>query len=187
MPAATANSSARCFRRWSGALTFTQRRSQLPGQPVPQLRRVPVRVPVRAAARVRHQRAADARRDPAAVVRGLLLAARPRRVAFRRQQPGARRSRLALAFIAVMLVVGAVVSIPARSDARRARADFYAVVPHGVMVDAVRRRLHVRPGGAGHRPARGSGGKSEETGSDSSDTRSRTRFRSSGFVRCATR
>ena len=36
------------------------RRPRLPREPLPQLRRVPLRVPVRAAARVRHQRAADA-------------------------------------------------------------------------------------------------------------------------------
>ena len=44
---------------------FAQGRPRLPGEPVPQLRRVPLRVPVRAAARVRHQRAADAGANPA--------------------------------------------------------------------------------------------------------------------------
>ena len=41
--------------------TFAKADLALPREPVPQLRRVPLRVPVRAAARVRHQRAADAR------------------------------------------------------------------------------------------------------------------------------
>ena len=52
---------------------------RLPGEPLSQLRRVSLRLPVRAAARVRHQRAEDARRDPAAVVSGIRVAARARR------------------------------------------------------------------------------------------------------------
>ena len=59
-------------------LTFQPRRSRLPGQPLSQLRRVSLRLPVRAAARVRHQRAADAGGDPAAFVPGVRLAARTR-------------------------------------------------------------------------------------------------------------
>ena len=52
-------------------------RSRVSRQPVPQLRRVSLRLPVRAAARVRHQRAEDAGGDSRAFVRGVLLAVVP--------------------------------------------------------------------------------------------------------------
>ena len=52
------------------------RRPRLSGPPLPQLWRVPVCVPVRAATRIRHQRAADARGGSAGIVRAVLLATR---------------------------------------------------------------------------------------------------------------
>ena len=67
---------------------------RLPGEPVPQLRRVPLRLPVRAAARVRHQRAAYAGGDPARLLRALRLAAAagradaPQRLAHHRRPGG---------------------------------------------------------------------------------------------------
>ena len=51
-----------------------ERRPDVPREPLPQLRRVPVRLPVRAAARVRDQRAAHAGGDPPRLVRRVLLA-----------------------------------------------------------------------------------------------------------------
>ena len=64
--------------RAGATVDFRPRRSRLPGHVVPQLRRVPLRVPVRAAARVRHQRSAHARRASARHLRDVLLA-RPAR------------------------------------------------------------------------------------------------------------
>ena len=105
-------------------------RPRLPRQPLPQLRRVPLRVPVRPAARVRHQRAADAGRSAAGIVRGVLLAG----VAGRRL-PG---SQLVKSWAAGCRFerradrVGA--GLRRRSVAGAAGGDFYRVVPHDVMV-----------------------------------------------------
>ena len=107
-------------------LTFANGDLELPREPLPQLRRVPLRLPVRAAARIRHQRAAHARGDPPRVVRGVLLAERhaparsrgSRRWRRRRSSWDSSSSRWRRAF----------------DRRRRAGGDFYQVVPHHVMV-----------------------------------------------------
>ena len=65
------------FPAMESRLTFADGGSRVSRQPVPQLRRVSLRLPVRAAARVRHQRAEDAGGDSRAFVRGVLLAVVP--------------------------------------------------------------------------------------------------------------
>ena len=81
-------------------------RSQLSREPVPQLRRVPLRLSVRAAARVRHQRALVARGHSHALLRGLCLAAgarprvSPQRVSHRSGCAGTRVLRPLLAALA---------------------------------------------------------------------------------------
>ena len=121
----------RCSRRWSAGSRSTKRDLDVPRQPLPQLRRVPLRVPVRAAARVRHQRAADAGGNAARIVRGVLLA-RGARPALFRHHSAAKSSALAAGSTVVLLAI-ALMSGAALWPAQAA-GDFYAVVPHGVMV-----------------------------------------------------
>ena len=128
------------FPAMTRRLEFAQGRRPLPRQPVPQLRRLPARLPVRAAARVRGQRAArdgaGARRD----LRRVRLAARARR-AVPAQRPDAVRSRwrpaLRCSWCWRRRATGTLW--------RRASAgDFYAVFPHNLMVSAVRAGVPVR-------------------------------------------
>ena len=116
-------------------LAVRARRPDLPRQSVPQLRRVPVRLPVRAAARVR--RSTCRRRWPQIRLRSYEEYCWPkalgRRVQASRRRDDARcRSRLldGVLFAAPALAAGdRRGSGPPMPD-----GDFYGVVPHGVMV-----------------------------------------------------
>ena len=114
-----------------------QGRRPLPRQPVPQLRRLPARLPVRAAARVRRQRAAGdgagARDRPTPTTRGRRRSAR---------STGATGLTVALA------LGGGAGAVPRcsrwRGTERSVHAplagNFYAVFPHNLLVGDVRRR-----------------------------------------------
>ena len=78
------------FPAMTRRLEFDQRRRPLPRQPVPQLRRLPARVPVRAAARVRRQRAAARWRGCARETYVEYAWPRALRRALRAQRPDAR-------------------------------------------------------------------------------------------------
>ena len=133
----------------SGAREATDvrgRRSHVSGEPVPQLRRVPVCLSVRAAARIRHQRAdrcspkcdrVRTRRTPGRPRSAGRFAATPFAPALLRWHSSSRCwcSRR-------------------RASARRSwssdgSADFYGVIPHGAMVTTLRCGVALRADRAG--------------------------------------
>ena len=108
-----------------------QGRPRLSGEPLPQLRRVSLRLSIRAAARVRDRRAAHPCGAAPRLLRGVLLAA-SLGGAFRRQGVFTGMALVtvlsAIMFVAVWLVDREALWRP------NPQGDFYAVVPHRVMV-----------------------------------------------------
>ena len=109
-----------------------RRRSQLPRQSLPWLRRLLRRLPVLAAARIRRQRAADAGRGAGRFLRRLCLAARARRPV-RAQRPRDRAHRRAER--RALFILGFVAwHDPAVLSARRPEPGaFYRLMPHNAM------------------------------------------------------